>query len=59
MVLRLEPNNAVALNSRGNVLRDMKDYEAAVESYSRAIELRPDYAEALINRGYTIGRWQQ
>ena len=58
-VLRLEPRNAVAWNSRGNVLRDIKDYDAAIECYSRAIEIRPDYAEALINRGYTYWTLKQ
>jgi predicted O-linked N-acetylglucosamine transferase (SPINDLY family) len=43
----------VALNSRGNILRDKKNYNGAIESYSRAIQIRPDYAESLINRGYT------
>ncbi|MEO8301611.1 MAG: tetratricopeptide repeat protein, partial [Rhizomicrobium sp.] len=35
-----------------NVVRDTKDFEAAIENYSKAIEIRPDYAEAIINRGY-------
>ena len=35
-VLTLEPNNAVAMNSHGNVLRDMKLFDEAINSYSAA-----------------------
>ena len=52
-VLTLEPGNAVAMNSHGNVLRDMKKFDEAIKSYSAAVQARPAYAEALINRGYT------
>ncbi len=58
-VLTLEPNNAVAMNSHGNVLRDMKMFDEAINSYSAAIAVRPDYAEALINRGYTYWALKQ
>jgi tetratricopeptide (TPR) repeat protein len=29
----------------------MKDYENAIRSYDRAIEINPNYAEAYLNRG--------
>ena len=35
------------------MLRDLKRYDEAIESYGRAIDIRPDYAEALNNRGYS------
>ena len=35
------------------MLRDTKNYEGAIDNYSKSIEIRPDYAEGLINRGYS------
>ena len=40
-VLTLQPNNAVAMNSHGNVLRDMKKFDEAIQSYSAAIAIKP------------------
>jgi predicted O-linked N-acetylglucosamine transferase (SPINDLY family) len=42
-------------NNRGNILRDLKRPDEAIDSYSWALLLRPDYAKALYNRGNT--RW--
>jgi len=50
--LRLK-QNSVTLYEHGNRLHAQKDYEGAIESYSRAIRILPDYAEAIFNRGYT------
>ena len=40
--------------SRGNVLRELRQYDAALTSYDRAIALRPDFAEAYSNRGMIL-----
>jgi tetratricopeptide (TPR) repeat protein len=38
--------------SRGNAHLDAKEYNKAIAEYTRAIELRPDFAEAYNNRAY-------
>jgi tetratricopeptide (TPR) repeat protein len=52
--LAINPNAAVAHNSRGAVLKELGRNEEAPASYDRAIALKPDYAEALNNRGVAI-----
>jgi tetratricopeptide (TPR) repeat protein len=44
-------NLAIAFNNRGNVYRNLKDYDRAIADYDRAIELNPKYALAFSNRG--------
>ena len=44
--LELSSTDAELHLSRGNILIDMGQYEAALTAYRRAIELRPDYVEA-------------
>jgi len=36
---------------RGNAKSDLKDYYGAISDYTKAIELKPDYASAYVNRG--------
>jgi predicted O-linked N-acetylglucosamine transferase (SPINDLY family) len=45
-----------ALNSRGLALATLKRPDDAIASYSRALSFKPDFAEALFNRGNL--RWQ-
>jgi protein O-GlcNAc transferase len=49
--LAFDGDNPIAWNVRGTLLADMKRPNEALSSYSRAIALKPDYAEALTNRG--------
>ncbi len=59
MAISLAPRSAVAWNSRGSLLRDIESMTAAIESFHKALEIRPEHAEALINRGYVYWtRWQ-
>jgi len=39
--------------ARGDYDYDQNHYEAAIAAYGRAIELKPDFAEAYNNRAYT------
>src|SRR5262245_21342604 len=49
--LRLNPNLVAASVLLGNALRDIARYDAALAAYERAIALRPDYHDAIYNRG--------
>ena len=42
--------------------RELKRFEEALASYDRALKVRPDFAEALFNRGDTLhelGRFEE
>ena len=43
--------NAEAYYNRGIAYGDKGEYDKAIEDYSKAIELNPEYAEAYNNRG--------
>jgi tetratricopeptide (TPR) repeat protein len=49
-------NAAVAAAHRhlGNALRDLGRFEEAIASYAHAIECRPDFKEAYVNRAMTL-----
>ena len=47
--IELNPNNALAHNNLGNVLRDLKRHDEAEAMYRRAIELDPKYYDAYGN----------
>ena len=46
-----EANSARAHYNRGNIYYDREQYTAAIEDYSRAIELEAGFASAYFNRG--------
>ena len=57
----IAPGYAEAWCNRGNPLRSLGRFDAAVASYDRALALRPDMAEAWSNRGSALldlGRYQ-
>lgn len=49
-------DSAAAAYNRGNALLMRGGYEAAAEAYSRALELRPEWDDALTNRDIALGR---
>lgn len=51
LAVEADPNNEVLHFSRGAVLDELGDDEGAEKSYLRAIELKPDYVDALYNLG--------
>jgi lipoprotein NlpI len=54
--IRLNPNDAVAYNNRGNAYRrDKGDSDHAIQDYDEAIRLNPNYADAYYNRGLAYG----
>jgi Tfp pilus assembly protein PilF len=49
--LRINPDNAVALNNRAAAYTAKGEYDNAIQDLDRAIKLKPDYARAFRNRG--------
>ena len=47
----------LAFNCRGGVYYFDKDYDKAMVDFSRAIELKRDYADAYYNRGLVFNNW--
>lgn len=50
----LKPDYAQAYNNRGSALQELKQLEAALASYDKAIALAPDYAQAYNYRGSAL-----
>ncbi|MCX7704465.1 MAG: tetratricopeptide repeat protein, partial [Planctomycetota bacterium] len=51
---------ALEWNDKGFAKAERGDYDGAIRDYDRAIELNPEYAEALYNRGVAkskMGDW--
>jgi tetratricopeptide (TPR) repeat protein len=60
--LKVTDYNWPIYNFRGFAYSTIGNYRQAIEDYGRAIEIKPDYAEAYINRGVaysTIGNYRQ
>ena len=49
-------SSAEAFLQQGDGYFDRDDYDGAIEAYSQAIALKPDFAEAYNNRGYAYFR---
>ncbi len=49
------PNHIAAINERGSALAELRDYDAALASFEKALSLQPKYAEAHLNRGNIFG----
>ncbi len=59
--IRIDPENPFCYNALGAVRARLRQPSIAVGLYSRAIELRPDYAAAYFNRGvayYNAARYE-
>lgn len=44
-------NNAKEFNNNGRAKRELKDYQGAIQDFSKAIEINPNYVDAYVNRG--------
>jgi len=49
-----QTQNPDAHNNYGNVLRELKRFDDAIDSYERALRISPDHAEAWNNRGVAL-----
>src|SRR6266702_5207375 len=52
--IRLNPNNAISYNGRGNALKCLHHYEKALQAYDQAIRLDPHLILALNNKAQTL-----
>jgi tetratricopeptide (TPR) repeat protein len=52
--LKRNPNDAAALNNRGNALLALRRFDQALASYDRALALQPAHADAQCNRGAAL-----
>ena len=52
--VRVDASNPHAFNNQGNVERALGRLAAALESYDRALALKPDFAEVHYNRGNVL-----
>lgn len=60
--IQQNPNDADSYFNRGNAYYDLKQYERAIQDYSKAIALNTNYAEAYFNRGivyYNLGQYER
>jgi tetratricopeptide (TPR) repeat protein len=49
--IRLDPDNAIAYEERGNAYASKGDYDRAIADFNQAIRINPDYVAAYNNRG--------
>ena len=57
-VLAKNPQVWLALNNRGIAKSETGDFQGAIADYTRALLLKPDYADAYCNRGNLKGQHQ-
>ena len=60
--LKITDNNWVIYNCRGYAHANLGNYRQAIEDFSRAIEIKPDYEKAYFNRGtahVSLGNYRQ
>ena len=48
------PKSAILLNIQGAVLKSLGQLDLSIETYNKALEIKPDYVEAYYNIGVTL-----
>ncbi|MDB9750198.1 tetratricopeptide repeat protein, partial [Planktomarina temperata] len=54
VLLRQFPSSSVLYNICGAVYKELGQFDASVEAYSRALTIKPDYADAYYNMGIAL-----
>jgi tetratricopeptide (TPR) repeat protein len=52
--VRLDPKHAYALDNRGDVYREKKQYDRAIVDFNAAIKVDPSFVSAYVNRARTF-----
>ena len=50
-VIKFSSSNPYAHYDKGFIYMEMGDYTSAISSYTKSLELKPDFAQAYYNRG--------
>ena len=58
-ILKQETNNSEAYNLYAFILYSLKEFEAAIESWNKAIKINPNYIEAYNGRGNAFIKLQK
>ncbi len=53
-MLKKFPNSVILFNIVGASNAELRQFDAAIESYKKALEIKPDYAEAYYNMGNAL-----
>lgn len=59
VVNNINSNNASELAKKGNTLFELQRYKDALVAYQKAVEIRPNYAQAWNGQGKTLSRLKQ
>lgn len=59
LAIQIRPHDAAINNNLGAVLVCLGRHQEAIDCYSKALELLPNYEEALINKGFAHGELMQ
>jgi tetratricopeptide (TPR) repeat protein len=57
--LKIDPGNINALNSKGVVFEELKEYKKAVKIYDNALRIDSEYATPWYNRGNTLSKMRK
>jgi len=58
-MIEIYPQIALPYNKRGIAYDKIKQHQKAIDDYSEAIRLKPDYVDALYNRALTYGKLEE
>ena len=50
-ILNLDNKNIAAYNNLGNAFKSMRNFEEAEKNYKQALEIKPDFVNAITNYG--------
>ena len=48
--MEIKPDDADAWYNKGNIFSNLRNFDEAIKCYDKALEIKPDYANALKNK---------
>ena len=58
-LLAVQPDHLVAINERGSVLAEMKEYDQALAAFQKAVTLNPKFGDVHLNLGNLFGELER